>query len=194
MPGSMRALQPTRELVDAGASGPGAGVVDAGAAAPPADDAGAVDAAILALSDGQILAVADALLAGEIEQARTAEPLLGDPEVLAFAEQTAAEREAARSTLASLATALDVAAEPSALADEVLAENESALQPLAQPDAGALDAAFLSTRALVHGRALERFSALAVAADAPALRAQLVVLEALERSALELVGELSAAP
>lgn len=185
-------------LADAGGS-PGstdldAGVADAGAAGSTGADAGAVDAAILALSDGQILAVADALLAGEIDQARAAEPRLGDPEVLAFAEQTAAEREAARSTLASLASAIEVAAEPSAVADDVLAENASALETLAEPDAGALDAGFLSSRGVVHARALERFGALAAAADAPALRAQLVVLEALERAALELARELAAGP
>jgi hypothetical protein len=170
---------------DAGSASVDAGAVDAGS------DAGAVDAAVLALSDAQILAVADALLAGEIDQARAAEPLLGDAEVLAFAEQTAAEREAARTTLGSLATAIDLAAEPSGIAAEVLAENASALEQLGGPDAGAIDAEFLSSREAVHARSLERFGALGAAADAPALRAQLLVLQALERATIERARELS---
>lgn len=176
--------------LDAGAADASAG--GAGEVPDGVSDAGAVDPAVLALSDGQIAAVADALLAGEIDQARAAEPLLGDADVIAFAEQTASEREAARSTLASLASAIDVESEASALADEVLADNASALEQLAAPDAGPIDADFLSSREVVHARALERFVALEAAADAPALRAQLLVFEALEQSALVRASELSA--
>lgn len=178
----------------AGSSSLDAGATDASSVGAAADDAGAVDPAILALSDGQIVAVADALLAGESEHARAAELLLDDAEVLAFAEQTVAEREAARTTLASLAAAIDIGAEPSALADEVLADNQSALEQLSAPDAGPSDADFLASREAVHARALERFAALEAAADAPALRAQLLVFEELERSALARVRELSASP
>jgi hypothetical protein len=189
-------------LADAGLPGTGAsggssnldaGSADAGVVAS-GSDAGTVDAAILALSDGQIVAVADALLAGESEQARAAELLLGDAELIAFAEQTVAEREAARTTLASVAAAIDIGAEPSALADEVLADNERSLEQLSAPDAGPIDAEFLSSREVVHARALDRFAALGASADAPALRAQLVVFEALEQSALGRVRELSASP
>lgn len=177
----------------AGSSNLDAGAADAGAAGSASVDAGVVDSAILALSDGQIVAVADALIVGEIDHARAAEPLLGDAEVIAFAEQTVAEREAARATLASLAGAIDIGAEPSALADEVLADNASSLEQLARgPDAGSIDADFLSSREAVHARALERFALLAAAADAPALRAQLVVLAALEQSALDRTRDLSA--
>jgi hypothetical protein len=177
---------------NAGASNLDAGGSDASVVGSASVDAGAVDPAILALSDGQIVAVADALLAGESDHARAAELLLGDAEVLAFAEQTVAEREAARTTLASLAAAIDVGAQPSALAEEVLADNARSLAQLSAPDAGPLDADFLSSREVVHARALERFAALGAAADAPALRAQLVVFEALEQSALGRVRELSA--
>jgi hypothetical protein len=177
----------------AGSSNLDAGAADAGAAGSASIDAGAVDSAILALSDGQIVAVVDALLLGEIDHARAAEPLLADAEVIAFAEQTVAEREAARATLASLAAAIDVGAEPSALADEVLADNASSLEQLSLgPDAGPIDADFLSSREAVHARALDRFALLAAAADDPALRAQLVVLAALEQSALDRTRDLSA--
>ena len=176
----------------------GTGSADAGGAAGAADASSGpspVDAAVLALSDGQIVAVADALLAGELDQARAAEAQLSDADLLAFAEQTIAEREAARSTLASLATAIDVLAAPSDVAEDVLAENVASLAPLlTEPDAGSLDAAFLSTREAVHTRAFDRFTALAAAADAPALRAQLVVLQALEQSALERARELNGGP
>jgi len=178
---------------NAGSSSLDAGAADAGAVGSANVDAGAVDPATLALSDGQIVAVADALLAGESDHARAAEPLLGDADVIAFAEQTVAEREAARTTLASLAAAIDIGAEPSALADAVLADNTSALEQLSLgPDAGPIDADFLSSRELVHSSALERFAELAAAADAPALRAQLVVFEALEQSALDRARDLSA--
>jgi hypothetical protein len=177
---------------NAGSSNLDAGASDASAVGSGSVDAGAIDAAILALSDGQIVAVADALLAGESDHARAAELLLGDAEVLAFAEQTVAEREAARTTLASLAAAIDIGGQPSALADEVLADNSRSLEQLSAPDAGPIDADFLSSREVVHARALERFIALGAAADAPVLRAQLVVFEALEQSALGRVRELSA--
>lgn len=176
---------------NAGASNLDAGASDASVVGSASVDAG-VDPAILALSDGQIVAVADALLAGESDQARAAESLLGDAEVLAFAEQTVAERDAARTTLASLAAAIDIGAQPSAFAEEVLADNARSLEQLSAPDAGPIDADFLSSREVVHARALERFAALAAAADAPALRAQLVVFEALEQSALGRARELSA--
>lgn len=76
----------------------------------------------------------------------------------------------------------------------MLAENVEALEQLTGPDAGSIDAPFLSSREAVHARALERFAALGAAADAPALRAQLLVLQALEQSALERARELSAGP
>jgi hypothetical protein len=176
---------------NAGSSNLDAGASDASVVGSASVDAG-VDPAILALSDGQIVAVADALLAGESDQARAAESLLGDAEVLAFAEQIVAERDAARTTLASLAAAIDVGAQPSALAEEVLADNARSLGQLSAPDAGPIDADFLSSREVVHARALERLAALGAAADAPALRAQLVVFEALEQSALGRARELSA--
>lgn len=163
-------------------------LVDAGA--DPALDAG--DPTVVGLNDGQILAVADALLAGEIEQARVAEALLGDADVIAFASETSAEREAARSTLTSLATAIGIEAEPSSLADDVIAGNATRLESLAAPDGGSIDAVFLSVSEDAHARALERFAALRAAADAPALQAQLLVLEALERSALDRSRELAA--
>lgn len=176
----------------AGASTSDAGAADAGGGSVSVD-AGAVDSAILALSDGQIVAVADALLLAEADQARAAEPLLVDADVIAFAEQTVAQREAARTTLASLAAAIDLGAEPSVLADEVLADSARSLEQLSlDPDAGAIDADFLSSREAVHAGALERFGALAAAADAPALRAQLVVFVALEQSALDRTRDLSA--
>jgi hypothetical protein len=177
----------------AGASTSDAGAADAGAGGSVSVDAGAIDSAVLALSDGQIVAVADALLLAEADQARAAEPLLVDADVIAFAEQMVAQREAARTTLASLAAAIDLGAEPSVLADEVLADSARSLEQLSlDPDAGAIDADFLSSREAVHASALERFGALAAAADAPALRAQLVVFVALEQSALDRTRDLSA--
>ncbi|HTV18365.1 MAG TPA: DUF4142 domain-containing protein [Polyangiaceae bacterium] len=169
-------------------AGAGASATDAGGAAA---DASAVDAAIQTLSDGQVLAVADALLAGEIEQARAAEPALSNVDVLAFAEQTLAEREAARSTLASLAGALELVPAPSGIAEEVLAANASSLAPLLEPDAGALDAVYLGSRDAVHRRALELYQSLSSVADAPALQAQLLVLQTLEQSTLARASQLT---
>jgi hypothetical protein len=159
---------------DAGLGAVAAGVADAGLAP-----------GIQALSDGQILQVADTLLGGSIDQMNATLSLLGDAGVLGFAEQTLAEDSAARSTLSALRDVIGASPADSAVADEARTINDAALQELAVPDAGAIDARFMSAQLAAEARDLALLGQLLGAADAPVLRAQLVVLQALRQAQLE---------
>jgi uncharacterized protein DUF4142 len=183
---------------DAGdaADGGTAAVADAGgdaaSASGPVADAG-VDAAVAALGDDQLVLLADTLLAGELDRAGTALPSLADADVLAFAESSSDELQAARATLATLAAAIDLSPAASGVADDVRADNDGALEPLAAPDAGGLDAVFLTSQTGASSRALELLEPMIAAADSPELRAELVVLRALQRQLSDRARELGAA-
>jgi predicted outer membrane protein len=129
--------------------------------------------------------VADTLLGGSIDPADVALAFLADPDALAFAEEIADEYGAARDTLAALAEAISATPADSDVAGGVRTANDDALQELVGTDAGASDALFMSAQVAAHTRALALLEQLIVAADAPALRAQLVVLQALEQVNLE---------
>jgi uncharacterized protein DUF4142 len=178
--------------LDAAAPTPPADAGDTAAAPGSLGDAGAATG-VAALTDGQLVLLADALLAGELDRARSALPALLDADVLAFAEQSSEQLDAARATLSALAGAIGVSSAASSEADEVAAANADALAGLVAPDAGGLDALFLSSQLDAEARALELLAPMIAAADAPELRAQLVVLRALQQQDLSRVRELAAA-
>lgn len=178
--------------------------VDAGNDAGEATDAGAgaadagADASVLALTDGQLLLLADTLLLAEVEQAQAAQPFLADADALAYAEQVVVERAAARSTLQALSVALGETLADSAVNDDVRAASDAALDELSGPDAGALDPAdldlaYMASRVAAHTRALELLAAMIGAADAEPLRAQLIVLQAIQTQQLERASAILAA-
>jgi hypothetical protein len=178
-------------LDDAGLDDAGAGLTaDAGvggSASSTGADAGAaaaLDPNIQALSDGQILQVADTLLDGSIDRMNASLSLLSDAAVLVFVEQTLAEDSAAQSTLGALTAAVDATPSDSAVADDTRTANEAVLQELGALDAGAIDARFMSAQLLAEERDLALLGQLIAAADAPVLRAQLVVLQALRQARL----------
>jgi uncharacterized protein DUF4142 len=182
---------------DAGA-GDGGLELDAGAAAEVADAAAAPDASgdagatgVAALEDGQLVLLADTLLAGELDRARTALPSLLDADVLAFAEQSSEQLDAARGTLDTLASAIGVSPAASSEADAVRAATDEALAQLVAPDAGGLDALFLSSQLEASTRSLDELAQMIAAADAPELRAQLVVLRALQQQDSSRLRELT---
>jgi hypothetical protein len=184
-------------LANSGGNGtPPAPVADAGvdaASVPsPVVDAGAASE-VAALGDDQLVLLADSLLAGELDRARTALPSLVDADVLAFAEQSGDALEAARATLATIADAIGVTPAASDVADAVRAESDSALEELVAPDAGGLDAVFLSSQLQAYSRSLELLPEMIAAADSPELSAQLVVLRALQQQDLSRIQALTAA-
>jgi hypothetical protein len=67
----------------------------------------------------------------------------------------------------------------------VQAVNAAALEDLIGPDAGAIDEPYMSSRVAAHTRALELLAPMIGAADAEALRAQLIVLQAIQTQQLE---------
>jgi hypothetical protein len=171
---------------DAGDAGPATNAETADAAAQPAGedllDAGArVDAApasaAAALSDAQILLVADNLLGGAITQAQAALPRLTNADALGFAEQLIDEDAAARNTLTLIGDAIGASPAGSDIADTISAESDVLSAAFAEPDAGALDALYIESTLTTHTAALSLVSELAAAAGAPELRAQLVVLQ-----------------
>jgi predicted outer membrane protein len=182
---------------DAGPSTDAGAVSDAGAATvvdpvgPPGGDAGAgsldagADASVLALSDGQLLLLADALLAGEVDQAQAARASLANADVLAYADQVIVDRAAARSTLLTLSAAIGESPTASVVSDELQAANAAALQDLIGPDAGAIDEPYMTSRVAAHTRALELLASMIGAADAEPLRAQLIVLQAIQTEQLD---------
>jgi hypothetical protein len=178
------------DAATAASSGANAGLVDAGASTPTAD-AGA-DPAVQALNDGQILLVIDTLLGGSIDQAAAALPSLVDADTIGFAEQIVDEDTAARDTLAAVANAIGASPAESAVAASARATIAGVLEQLVEPDAGALDGAFIDTQIAALTRTLPLMEQLAEAADAPVLRAQLVVLHAVEQARLERARQIAA--
>lgn len=160
---------------DAAAQPVGGDLLDAGAGTP--DAAAATGAA--ALSDGQILLVADTLLAGGIGQAQAALPGLAEPGAEAFAEQLIDEHAAARNTLAAIGESIGAGEATSNIADALSAENDALAAALAAPDAGSIDALYLESLITAHGAALVLVGELRTGADAAALQAQLLVIQAL---------------
>jgi hypothetical protein len=186
---------------DAGDAGPATNAETADAAAQPAGedllDAGAgADAApasaAAALSDAQILLVADNLLAGAISQAQAALPRLANADALGFAEQLIDEDAATRNTLALTGDAIGASPAGSDIADAISAQSDALGAAFAEPDAGALDALYIDSTLTAHAAALSLVSELAAAADAPALRAQLVVLQTVLGVQLERAQEVGA--
>jgi predicted outer membrane protein len=181
-------------LLDAGTDA-GASLADAGVSAPT--DAGASDAGsspdasaspAQALSDAQILRVADALDAIEIERAQALSPLLEGAELQAFAQAMLDQHQLARDSWSLLSGVLDLLPADSELVGELQADGAAALQQLLGAEPEALSALYLSTEIADHDRALELSSQLIDAADAEALRAQLVVWRAIasdQRAAAE---------
>lgn len=182
--------RPSLSVPDASARGSGssaldAGAADAGAAAAAAlPDAGLGDAGSAsdagespeqALSDAQILRVADTLDAIEIDQAQAVLPLLGGPELQTFAQEMLDQHQLARDSWSVLAGALDLVPVDSALADELQADAAGTLQQLLRADPELLPALYLSTEVADHDRAIELLNELIGAADADTLRAQLTV-------------------
>jgi predicted outer membrane protein len=181
---------------DAGGPGSGSGVPpagggDAGAGAGAAD--AGLDRAVQALSDGQLLLVADTLLVGSTDAATRALASLADTGALGFAEQLLDEYTAARGTLAALAQAIGVNPIASDIATGVRGVNDAALAELVATDAGSLDGPFINSQVAAQTRALSLLPQLIAAADAPALRAQLIVLQALEQANLGRAQALAAA-
>jgi hypothetical protein len=176
------------ELADAAAQPVGEDLLDAGAAA----DAAPASAAA-ALSDAQILLAADNLLAGTIAQAQAALPRLADTDAVGFAEQLVDDDAAARNTLALIGDAIGASPAGSDLADSITAESDAIAAAFAEPDAGALDALYIESTVTAHTAALSLVGELAAAADAPALRAQLVVLQTVVGLQLERAQEIGAA-
>jgi predicted outer membrane protein len=182
---------------DAGQSTDAGAVSDSGAptvvdpVGPPGGDAGAgsldagADASVLALSDGQLLLLADALLAGEVDQAQAARASLANADVLGYADQVVVDRAAARSTLLTLSTAIGESPTASVVSDELQAANAAALEDLIGPDAGAIDEPYMTSRVAAHTRALELLAPMIGAADAEPLRAQLIVLQAIQTQQLD---------
>jgi hypothetical protein len=171
---------------------PVTGANDAGELGAGAADGG-LDPSIQALSDGQILLVADTLLVGSTDAASAARAGLADPEALAFAEQLLDQYVPARGTLRALGQALGTAPAESTVAAAARGANDALLEPLSAVDAGALDVPFINSQLAAHGRALEQLAQLIAAADAPPLRAQLSVLQALEQANLERAQAIAAA-
>lgn len=177
---------------DAGTATPSgtldAGTLDAGAIA---NDAGA-PAAVLALSDSQLLFAADAISADEITAAEAAASALTDPDVQAFAAQLVVEHQAIRATLQALATSLALTPAASGVSDDLTNVDAAAQQALVGPDAGALDTPFLTEQVAALTRALILLGQLEAAADTAPLRAELVVLQSLVQQDLEKARQLSA--
>jgi Domain of unknown function (DUF4142) len=176
------------ESTDAAAPAAAGDPLDAGVGADAAPDGGAA-----ALSDAQILQVADNLLAGAIAQAQAALPGLADPDAVAFAEQLIDEDAAARNTLVPVGDAIGASPAGSDIADAVDAESEARVAAFAGPDAGALDELYIELTLAAHAEALELVGELAAAADAPALRAQLVVVQTVLGVQLARAQQLAAA-
>jgi hypothetical protein len=172
----------------AASSGAGAGLVDAG---NPSADA-VLDPTVQALSDGQILLVVDTLLGGSIDQASAALPRLVDSDVLGYAGQIVDEDGSARDTLATVAGVIGASPAESAVAENERAAIQGELTPLVEPDAGTLDNVFIAAQITALTRTLPLIEQLAAAADAPVLRAQLVVLHAVEQARLERATQIAA--
>lgn len=186
---------------DAGDAGPATIAENADAAAQPAGgdplDAGSTaDAAsaspAAAASDAQILLVADNLLFGAITQAQTALPRLAEPDVVGFAEQLIDEDAAARNTLALVGSAIGASPAPSEIADAVSAESAALAAAFTGPDAGPLDTLYIESTLTAHAAARALVGELAAAADAPELRAQLVVVRAVLDVQLERAQQIAA--
>jgi hypothetical protein len=178
------------DAATSGAADASSGPADAGPP-PPAADAG-LDPTLQALSDGQIVLVVDVLLEG-IDQANVALPRLADADVLAYAERVIDEDAAARDTLAAAASAIGDSPAESLVSDEARTTNQEGLSQLVEPDAGAIDFLFITTRVTALTEAVARIDQLRTAADAPVLQAQLVVLHAIASAQLEDARRLSTA-
>jgi predicted outer membrane protein len=176
---------------EGGALAGDAGVLAGGSPDSGANDAGA-DLGAQALSDSQLLALADALSSNEIAQAQAALPASTDADVQRFATQLTADHQAARATLSTLATGLGVTPASSSLSEQLAQESAAALQQLAAADAGGIDLLFVSSQVAELSRALTLLGQLEAAADAAALRAELVVLQSIVQQELSLARSLAA--
>jgi hypothetical protein len=179
------------DAATSGAADASSGPADA-SPPPPTADAG-LDPTLQALSDGQIVLVVDVLLEGSIDQASVALPRLADADVLAYAERVIDEDAAARDTLAAAASATGDSPADSLVSDQARTTNQDVLSQLVEPDAGAIDFLFITTRVTALTEAVARIDQLRTAADAPVLQAQLVVLHAIASAQLEDARRLSTA-
>jgi hypothetical protein len=175
-------------IADAAAQPAGEDLLDAGAgadAAPPS--------AAAALNDAQILLVAENILTGAIAQAQAALPRLADADAVGFAEQLIDEDAAARNTLGVVGDAIGASPAGSELADAISAQSDALSAAFAEPDAGALDALYIESTLTAQTETHALVGELAAAADAPALRAQLVVVQTVLGLQLERAQQIGAA-
>ena len=142
------------------ASSRGADADDTDAPAPPD---------LEALSDGQLLFVADTANAGEVEQARAAFPKLEDERVRAFAEEMLVGHQAARDELLRFSDENDVFAKNSRVAVRLKREGQRVVDQLLRADVPA-DEPYVDTQVLAHTEALALYDQLVAAADSPELR------------------------
>jgi len=86
------------------------------------------------------------------------------------------------------ATGLGVTPASSSLSEQLAQESAAALQQLAAADAGGIDLLFVSSQVAELSRALTLLGQLEAAADAAALRAELVVLQSIVQQELSLAA------
>lgn len=158
-------------------STPEAGAFSGGAPSGGLGEGGAGGAAILSLSDAQILLVLDTLNAGEVEEAYAALPRLSDADVEAFAQQMITHHGAARQEVAATAETLELSPAPSEKAAALKGKSESHVALLRGTSQGALDTTYIDLQVSMHLEALNLLNELGDVADAEALTALIASLE-----------------
>jgi putative membrane protein len=177
-----------------GAPGPSAG----NPAAPPSASNAPADmnidpaAEVQQLDDGQILFVADALNAGEVDQARAVLPRLQTEGARGFAREMLDEHEPARDSLLQLAEDEGLAPRLSTAALSLRAESERQVMMLLETSDAELDAVYLDSQVVAHDAALELLDGLIDAADTAALEQQLAALRSTVEAHSSLARQLQA--